>query len=150
MEYIGKRKLIFGATIFLILVSLLMGSYIFLSPKKASPNNQKPVASVSADLKPTIPSPPKFSSKQQVIVGSQGFEPSTIRVKVNTMVNWVNQSGKDVALVSNPVETHDAYPPLNQGVFPDGSGVSVIFDMPGTYGYHNFLNPKQIGTVIVE
>jgi len=85
-----------------------------------------------------------------VTVTSSGFEPQTKTVKVGTRVVWLNKSGEGATVNSAVHPTHQVYPPLNLGEFPDGSSVQLVFDKPGTYKYHNHLNPSQTGTVVVE
>jgi len=81
---------------------------------------------------------------------SSGFDPKTITVKAGTRVIWLNKSGGGATVNSAVHPTHQAYPPLNLGQFPDGSSVQLVFDKTGTYKYHNHLNPSQTGTVVVE
>ncbi|MBI2036082.1 cupredoxin domain-containing protein [Candidatus Microgenomates bacterium] len=91
-------------------------------------------------------------SAQQVTVmlTQSGFEPATVTVKAGTKVIWVNNSG-DMATVNSAVHpTHLVYPPLNFDQFPNGQSLSLVFDKPGTYKYHDHLNPSQTGQVIVE
>ena len=81
---------------------------------------------------------------------SSGFDPKTITIKTGTRAIWVNKSGGDATVNSAVHPTHQLFPPLNLGQFPDGSSVQLVFDKPGTYKYHNHLNPGQTGTVVVE
>ena len=152
MENTGRRKFIFDILIFCILAVMAIIGYLLFSQKKLASRNQTSVVFPSSETKVTSKSSPapKFSNKQEISVGKQGFNPAVIKIKVGTLVNWFNKRGKEAAIVSNPPSTHDAYPALNLGRFPDGSGVSVIFDGAGTYGYYNYLHPEQTGTIVVE
>ncbi|OGH15046.1 MAG: hypothetical protein A2860_01415 [Candidatus Levybacteria bacterium RIFCSPHIGHO2_01_FULL_37_33] len=85
-----------------------------------------------------------------VTFGSSGFDPKTITIKTGTRVIWLNKSGGGATVNSAVHPTHQVYPPLNLGEFPDGSSVQLVFDKLGTYKYHNHLNPSQTGTVVVE
>ena len=78
------------------------------------------------------------------------FSPSTITVKAGAIVIWTNQSGTTATVNSAVHPTHQVYPPLTLGEFEDGGSLSLVFDSPGTYKYHNHLNPTQVGTIIVE
>ena len=75
---------------------------------------------------------------------------STFLVTAGTKVTWTNSSGSIANVSSDPHPIHTNYPPLNLGKFDDGGSVSLVFDKPGTYGYHNHLIPSQTGKVIVE
>lgn len=85
-----------------------------------------------------------------VQVTNTGFQPANITIKAGTMVTWINSSGADISINSNDHPTHLLYPPLNLGMVSDGDQVSLVFNTPGTYGYHNHLNPSQKGTVTVQ
>lgn len=85
-----------------------------------------------------------------VAITSSGFNPQTVTVKVGTRVIWLNKSGGLATVNSDLHPTHRLYTPLNLGEFPDGSSVQLVFDKPGTYKYHNHLNPSQTGTVVVQ
>ena len=71
-------------------------------------------------------------------------------MKVGTKVRWVNKTAiaADVSSADHP--THLKYPPLNLGNFEPDKSVSLVFTEPGTYKYHDHLNPTKLGTVIVE
>lgn len=86
----------------------------------------------------------------QVTVDQNGFSPKNLKVKAGTTVVWVNQSGMAVAIYSAAHPTHLVYPPLNLGEVASGSSVELVFDKPGTYKYHDHLNPSQTGEVVVE
>lgn len=92
------------------------------------------------------------ASVQQVTVAlsASGFAPQTIKIKSGTKVVWVNKSGAIATVDSAVHPTHLVYPPLNLNSFEDGQSLSLVFDKPGTYQYHDHLNPSQTGTVVVE
>ncbi|MBI2031391.1 MAG: cupredoxin domain-containing protein [Candidatus Levybacteria bacterium] len=79
-----------------------------------------------------------------------GFEPNKVTIKTGTRVLWTSSSDKTVAIASDDHPTHQKYPPLNLGGFEKGSSVQLVFDKPGTYTYHDHLNPNNKGTVVVE
>ncbi len=85
-----------------------------------------------------------------VTLTKSGFSPATLTIKANSRVAWVNNSGQPASVNSNDHPTHKLYPPLNLGLFNSGSSVQLVFDKPGTYKYHNHLNPAQTGTIIVQ
>jgi plastocyanin len=83
-------------------------------------------------------------------ITANGYLPMNLTIKAGTTVTWINSSGADVTVNSNNHPTHLLYPPLNLGRVSDGGSVSLRFDTPGTYGYHNHLNPSQTGIITVE
>lgn len=100
----------------------------------------------------TISSPQTETDVQEktVTVTSLGFEPKIVTVKAGTKVVWINNSAATANVSSAVHPTHLVYPPLNLGSFENGKTVSLIFDKPGTYKYHNHLNPSQTGQVVIE
>lgn len=90
------------------------------------------------------------TTKTDVAVTAQGFEPKTVTIKAGTKVVWTNNSGTTVTVTSALHPTHLLFPFLNLGEFSDGSTVEAVFDKPGTYQYHNHLDPSQTGTVMVQ
>lgn len=130
-----NSKIVIG----ILLIAGLIGGALLVRPiKQESPKTE--------GITPTI----QKTNGTTVTVKSFGFSPSTLTVKAGTKVTWLNKSGgiADVSSAGHP--SHLVYPPLNLGSFNNGSQVSLVFDKPGTYNYHNHLNPGQTGIVIVE
>ncbi len=133
--------------IVIIVVAIIAG--VFILSNKGS--NQTPAQSGSQNQQVTTP--PAQGQKQAeaiVTVTTSGFVPQTLTIKAGTKVVWMNKSGGTVTVNSAVHPTHLVYPPLNLGEFGDGSSVQLGFDKPGTYKYHNHLNPSQTGTIVVE
>lgn len=91
---------------------------------------------------------PESTKRQTVTVN--GFEPQTITVLKGTKVVWENKSGNTISINSADHPTHTVYPPLNLGRVNNTDSASLIFDTPGTYGYHNHLDASQTGLIIVQ
>lgn len=134
-----------------VIIVVIVGAFV-LSGKK---DNNAPIQSQ------TLPLPPEESrrieteskgSVQQVTVGlsAAGFAPQTIRIKPGIKVVWVNKSGSTATVNSASHPTHFIYPALNLNSFEDGQSLELVFDKPGTYNYHDHLNPSRTGTVIAE
>lgn len=85
-----------------------------------------------------------------VTLTADGFSPPTLTIKSGTQVTWINKSGTDATVNSDPHPIHTDYPPLNLGNFADGETLSLTFDKPGTYSYHNHFNPGQKGRIVVQ
>lgn len=85
-----------------------------------------------------------------ITLTAAGFSPGTLTINVGDKVVWINESGIDATVSSNPHPTHTDYPPLNLGSFPNGGTLSLTFDKVGAFGYHNHLNPNQSGTIVVQ
>ena len=99
----------------------------------------------------TSPATSSAAVEQNVVtLTANGFSPSPLTVKASTSVTFINKSGSKATVNSAPHPVHTNYPPLNLGSFADGGTLSYKFDKPGTYGYHNHLNPSQTGQVVVQ
>ena len=86
----------------------------------------------------------------RVTLTSSGFTPQSITVKAGTKVTWTNNSGTTATVDSAAHPTHLVYPLLNLGNFVSGETLSLVFDQPGTYKYHNHLDASQTGVVVVN
>lgn len=158
MANLDTKKLLVG--MILLGVLIVGGSYMLalLSGKKSNaPGTTSTPSSDSSQTsqnQPTkeivIPKAPVFSGKEVINLTANGFDPATITITKSTLIQWINKSGADATVSSNEHPTHQLYSPLNLGLFANESGVSLIFNTPGTYKYHDHLHPQRTGTVIVE
>ena len=134
----------------IIAVLILIGAIIVIAGKLGDKSAQPPnVTSQDATNQGTGGTTPK-ETIASINLTSPGFSPNTITVKTGTRVIWLNKSGAAATVNSAIHPTHRVYTPLNLGEFPDGSSVQLVFDKPGTYKYHDHLNPSRTGTVVVE
>lgn len=135
------------------LVALLSAVVLLLS-------NQTSLKTQSESISPTgkpPSSPPSAggagemtASEETISLTSGGFEPKTITISAETKVVWTNKSGAMATVDSALHPTHLIYPPLNLGQFENGGYVSLVFDKPGTYRYHDHLHPNRTGEVVVK
>lgn len=148
-NYIVNNRVIIGI---IILVLLLGIGFIVSSNRRTSTNPPVTTAPlVTESSTPQASASSEITQEQSTItLTSSGFSPGTLTIKAKTTVTWVNKSGTDAAVNSSPHPQHTDYPPLNLGIFPDGSILSLAFDKAGTYKYHNHLSPTQFGTIIVQ
>ncbi|MBU2632791.1 hypothetical protein KKG52_03680 [Patescibacteria group bacterium] len=85
-----------------------------------------------------------------ITVTSSGFNPANTTIKPNTRIIWINKTNGNVTVNSAEYPTNKLHPFLNLGEFASSSSVQAVFTKNGTYKYHNYLNPKQTGMVVVE
>lgn len=134
--------------IVIIVLAIIAGVFISRSNKGS---NQAPVQQGSQNQQAvTSPAQEQRQNETIVTVTALGFVPQTLTIKAGTKVLWMNKSGGTVTVNSAGHPAHLAYPPLNLGEFNDGSSVQLGFDKPGTYNYHDHLNPSLTGTIVVE
>jgi len=129
--------------LFTLLFYLLHGR--LLSPKTTFQISPKTVVS-----EPTKPPQPTSTATVDVTLTPNGFSPQTITIHAYTRVVWINKSGTEATVNSDPHPVHTAYPPLNLGIFGKIGRLSLVFPKPGHYGYHNHFDANQTGTVIVN
>lgn len=136
--YGSKRPLWQWIAIYAVIGLIVYGLvyYFVLAPKSVKTGTPAPVT--------------QTTNQDTVILTANNFEPSSITVKVGTKVTWINKSGVAATVDSDSHPIHTDYQPLNLGRFSDGESLSLTFDKPGSYKYHNHLNAAQTGTVVVQ
>jgi len=102
-----------------------------------------------------------------VTYSDSGYMPSTVKIKRGETVLFENKSSGMVWTASAIHPTHKAYP--GSGIekcgdktnymsaifdacegYDPGESWAFTFNEPGTWKYHNHLNPSHTGTVVVE
>lgn len=148
-----NNKVVIGIVVVVVAVLaifLLSKSGSLYSPSQTQTSTRTPQPSITSTTQQQSPTN-EVTKEQNVITLTQaGFSPSTLTVKAGTKISWINNSGSGLSVNSNPHPIHTNYSPLNIGAIGDGQSKSLIFDKPGTYGYHNHLNPSQTGTIVVQ
>ncbi len=89
-------------------------------------------------------------TKHTITILNNGFNPQKIEIKKGDTVIWINDSGEDATVNSDPYPVNNLHRFLNLGGFPDGSSVQAVFNEVGNFTYHNHFKPEQKGTVVVE
>lgn len=155
----GKRPLWQWIVLYVVIGLVVYAAiYYFFFAKKggynanSASNNYVPTATPSS-VSPTVTvqlSEASQPSQGTITLTASGFSPATLTIKKSVTVTWINQSGQDATVDSDPHPLHTDYPPLNLGTFSDGQVLLLTFPKSGTYGYHNHLNPSERGTIIVE
>lgn len=122
----------------------------FNNANSETTNTSTPAASVKTDTTSSAMPTGVEAQSATVKLTANGFEPKSLTIKAGTKVTWVNNSGGVATVNSDPHPVHTDYSPLNLGNFADGESVSLTFDKPGTYGYHNHLSASEKGTVTIK
>lgn len=134
--------------IVIIVVAIIAG--VFILGLNKGPNQTTSQSRSQNQQAVTPPAQGQKPSEVIVTVTALGFAPQTLTIKAGTKVLWMNKSGEVATVNSGAHPTHLVYPPLNLGEFGNGSSVQLVFDKPGTYNYHDHLNPSRTGTIVVE
>lgn len=108
--------------------------------------------------------PQAFEQSQETVspvifYTDNGYTPSAITIKAGEEVTFKNDSSKTMWPASAMHPTHVAYPTTGgclgstfdacKGIQP-GYSWSFMFDIPGTWKYHDHLSPAFLGAIIVE
>lgn len=89
--------------------------------------------------------------KHEVVYTTGGFNPAVTTVKTGEAVTFINTSGESFWPASSPHPTHTDYSEFDaKGEIAHGKTYEFTFTKSGEWGYHNHLNPKMVGVVVVE
>ena len=135
-------------------ILVVVGAVILLSTNANKGDTDQSTTAPATQTEATTPAETSANQDEtltdtMIDITATGYDPKTIIIKAGAKVVWTNNSGQVGNVSSVPHPTHSTYPPLNLGDFSDGATVSLVFDEPGAYEYHNHLNATQTGTVIV-
>jgi len=92
-----------------------------------------------------------MKSMEHVKYTDKGFVPEKISVEAGSLVQFVNESSKDMWVASAPHPSHiklptfDQFKPLKKGAI-----YRYVFDKKGTWEYHDHINPSAGGVVTVN
>ena len=101
-------------------------------------------------------SAPTAPSEDAVItIGPSGVSPAEVRIKAWGRVKFVNSDTQPHTMVSDPIDTHNQCPPVNQiGLLAPGeSRTTGTLNLARTCGYHDHNNqtdPSLKGRIIVQ
>lgn len=128
------------------------------APEAASPPAPETVSPPTPVMPPPA-SPSSFVSTVTVTNTDVGFFPAIVSIQKGGTVRFVNQSSEKMWVGSNPHPVHNGYPTTGgckastfdscRGVLP-GEAWEFTFDIAGTWGYHDHLNPGKGGRITVE
>ncbi len=109
--------------------------------------------------KPTPVQSNNQSLLKEVLITDNGFSPKEIKIKKGDTVRWTNQSSALSWPASAIHPTHSIYPEKGGCIdssfdackgLNKGESFTFVFNFPGSWKYHDHLNPSKAGTVVVE
>lgn len=141
--------------VIIILIIILAGGYFILSKPKdvtAPPilentavQNTAPTAHEEASTTQKVP------KQYEVSYSADGFAPAVLNIAVGDTVVFTNKSGKAFWPASNPHPIHTDYPEFDAKTeIANGKTYEFTFTKSGEWGYHNHLNSKMMGVVVVK
>lgn len=153
----------------IVAIVLIGGGYWFFAaaPSASAPGDEKTaVESGVPTEQPTIENEAAPASAEApspathtVTYTDDGVSPAKLIVKTSDTVVFENKSSRDVWPASAKHPTHTVYPTNGgclgstfdacKGLKP-GESWSFTFDKTGPWGYHDHLNPRVTGGIIVR
>ena len=105
-----------------------------------------PVSVLQQEVAPT-----NGTGMETVKYTNNGFQPSKLTVPLGTMVEFINQSDKEMWVASNMHPSHEILPTFDQfkGV-RKGESYMYVFDKKGGWTYHDHLKPSFEGIITVQ
>jgi plastocyanin len=94
---------------------------------------------------------PGMETMAKVRYTGDEFSPSEIEVPVGSMVEFINESDKDMWVASTPHPAHTILPTFDQfRAYKKGAIYRYIFDKKGSWEFHDHINPGVGGVVNVQ
>lgn len=156
--YLVAAVVVYGAVYYFVLRK--NGGYNSSSSQTyTSPAQQTQQQTLPQQNQSLNPIQPPANAQNIITYTDSGFSPSTLTVKKGDTVIFKNTASDDMRVASNPHPRHNGYPTTGgcvsstfdscSDIKPDTSW-SFTFDIVGTWGFHNHLNPSEGGTIVVQ
>jgi plastocyanin len=143
------------AAIAVIVILVIGGMALAKKDKNNKPETGANTAPTSQSAQPASNSSNNQAGNDQsqsstITYSNNGFSPSTLSVKVGTVITIKNTSSNPLQFSSDPHPQHTDDPELNMGALSSGQSQTLTVTKTGTHGYHNHLNPGDTGTLVVQ
>lgn len=131
----------------IIIIVVIAGGLLLFSRNYTAPSQ-----TTSSQNTQTSPTPETTAQQNQynIIYTASGFSPANLTITAGTTVIWINNSGSNLSVNSDPHPIHTNYQLLNISIIGDGQSKGLTFDKLGTYGYHDHFNPGNTGEITVQ
>lgn len=83
----------------------------------------------------------------EIDLTDKGFVPETVTIRVDTPVRFINKSKGPMWIASTPHPYHTDLPGFDQSA--SASAYFYTFTKVGIWKFHNHMNPKIVGQVVV-
>ena len=143
------RWSVLGLVLLLAGVSIL-GWYAQRHPaSKVSSAVQTSVIHPAAQTSCGLSSAETVAAQKQVVMMTHQFSPAQVTIRIGQTVQWLNNDSDRHKIASDPHPLHSDCIGLESGELENGKGYSFTFTQPGTWRYHDHLNPRSSGSVVV-
>ncbi|MCL4418094.1 MAG: cupredoxin family copper-binding protein [Actinobacteria bacterium] len=138
--------------ILIIIVLLIAGYYLFNRYRSSYPVSTTapgPAVTTQPTAIPESPSPTSTASptlqnqSSKVDIKNMSFSPTSVMVKVGTMVTWTNNDSVTHTVTSNTKE-------FDSKALQPGESFSFTFKKAGTFPYYCSIHTFMNGTIIVK
>ena len=129
-----------------MIVTLALTLVIFLGVLESGVLNEKKISNSNSarQVRGVIHATVKLSK-------DGNYYPETVTIKAGEAVKWVNSSESLMWPASNPHPSHTGLSGFDpKKILHPGESWQFTFTRPGTFGYHDHLQPARRGKVIVE
>jgi hypothetical protein len=124
-------------------------------------NKQTPTPTTSSQTTTSSSVPAEESAAMQptdsaaepaatITITDDGYSPKIVTVKRGAVVKVVNTSSQKSMFSSDPHPSHTKNNELNQSTIPPGGSQTFKVTLAGTFGFHDHLQSRYEGTLIVE
>lgn len=86
----------------------------------------------------------------QVDITKDGFNPATVLAKKGSKIIWTNKDQSMHQLQANPHPTGESLPGLKSEILDSTQTYEYTADTPGTFEYHDHINPTTNGKIEVQ
>lgn len=145
----NKSHLVIGA----VVIVILLGVYLMKSQKSSTQRTAPPTEqSVTTAPQPTSGETGTMKKAAAVIkYTDSGFVPASVTIKKGETVEWNNETSNSMWIASSPHPQHTDYPGFDElKEAAKGETYSFTFNKAGNWKYHNHLDAKDHGVVIVQ
>ena len=94
----------------------------------------------------------KLTRSATITITNDGMQPDSLLISSGTQVTWTNTDSSAHQIAADPYPKNDSIPGFNSNnLLLSKDSYSFTFVQPGTYHYHDQLNPLTLmGTVVVR
>ena len=144
-----KQGLIIVGVLLLAGVGFVLTNNDDKADQTSNPNNtQQQTPSPAASSEPQNNT--QQSTAKEISYTNDGFSPNSLTVKSGDTVTIKNTSSGTLQFDSDPHPQHTANPELNVGEVASGESKTFTVTKKGEHGYHNHLNSRDTGMLVVE
>lgn len=94
---------------------------------------------------------PGMAGMIQIRYTNDGFVPKNIEVPAGSLVEFINESDREMWVASDTHPTHERLATFDQfRSYPKGGVYRYVFDKPGIWPYHDHISPADEGIITVQ